>query len=399
MSNVETINSGSAARTSPGEVWHTAADAPTWQQEMATAVRDVGELFRLLSLPGRSDWLCDDAVADDAVAEHAVAEHAVAEHAVAEDAVAEDAGDNFPLLVPRSFVRRMHPGDSRDPLLRQVLPAPSGGGLGYANESVSDDGFSDDPVGDAAANVGAGLLQKYAGRALIVATGTCAVHCRYCFRQHYDYDDSPRGSPRDNAAWEPTIRQIAADPSLHEIIISGGDPLSWTDGRLAALVEPLAAISHVRRLRIHTRLPIVVPSRVTRALVTLLANMPAQAWMVVHANHAQELDESVATALARLAGGGVPLLNQAVLLRGVNDSVEALAALSERLVDVGVVPYYLHQLDRVRGAAHFEVPIDEGVRLVRALGERLPGYALPRYVQERAGATHKIDLLDGARLE
>jgi EF-P beta-lysylation protein EpmB len=347
-----------------------AADAPTWQQEMATAVRDVGELFRLLRLPAQPDRHDKDADST------------------------ENGGTHFPLLVPRSFVRRMRPGDPRDPLLRQVLPLPDKDDRDYPS-----DVFSNDPVGDAAALVGAGLLQKYAGRALIVATGTCAVHCRYCFRQHYDYDDSPRGSPREGAAWEPTIRQIAADESLHEIIISGGDPLSWSDGRLATLVGPLAAIPHVRRLRIHTRLPIVVPSRVTDALVALLADMPAQAWMVVHVNHAQELDESVAMALQRLAQAGVPLLNQAVLLRGVNDSVESLAALSERLVDIGVVPYYLHQLDRVRGAAHFEVPMDEGVRLVRALGERLPGYALPRYVQERAGATHKIDLLDGARLE
>jgi EF-P beta-lysylation protein EpmB len=374
MSNVKTINPAPSVDTPSEEVWHTEGDAPTWQQEMAAAVRDVDHLLRLLNLPDRSNRHADSRfLGGDG------------------SPGGEFPQPDFPLLVPRSFVRRMRPGDPRDPLLRQVLPAPEEYEPADSSNTSSSNGFSDDPVGDTAALVGAGLLQKYAGRALIVATGTCAVHCRYCFRQHYDYDDSPRGS----RAWESTIRQVADDESLREIIISGGDPLAWSDGRLAALIEPLAAIDHVRRLRIHTRLPIVVPSRVTDALVTLLADLPAQAWMVVHANHAQELDESVATALGRLARAGMPLLNQAVLLGGVNDSVDALCALSERLVDIGVVPYYLHQLDRVRGAAHFEVPIAEGVRLVRALSERLPGYALPRYVEERAGATHKIDLLDG----
>ncbi|MEZ6072566.1 MAG: EF-P beta-lysylation protein EpmB [Pirellulales bacterium] len=343
-----------------GQRW---VDAPTWQQELASAVRDLDELLRLVGLPERSP-LGGDGSGNRA----------------------------FPLLVPRSFVRRIRPGDPHDPLLRQVLPSPREHQPELAGEGVVATGYRDDPVGDTAATVAAGLLQKYAGRALIVATGTCAVHCRYCFRQHFDYGELPRGG----AAWEPTLRQIAADASLHEIIISGGDPLSWSDGRLAALVEPLVSIEHVRRVRIHTRLPIVVPSRVTDTLTALLADLPARVWMVVHANHAAELDASVAAALRRLAAAGVPLLNQAVLLRGVNDSVDALAELGERLVDVGVVPYYLHQLDRVRGAAHFDVPVREGVRLVRALSERLPGYAVPRYVQERAGASHKIDLLDTA---
>jgi KamA family protein len=188
------------------------------------------------------------------------------------------------------------------------------------------------------------------------------------------------------------LAEIAADGALREVILSGGDPLTLVDAQLAALVERLAAIPHVRWLRIHTRLPIMIPERVTSELLAWLRGTRLTPVMVLHANHAAELDASVATAVAQLADGGVPLLNQAVLLRGVNDSVAALAALSERLVDLRIIPYYLHQLDRVQGAAHFEVPIDEGQRIIAALREQLPGYAVPRYVTEVAGAAQKIIL-------
>jgi len=328
----------------------TAPSYASWQDALKDAVRDPDELCRLLDLPR-------ELVASARVA-----------------------AKQFGLFVPRGYLARMRPADPNDPLLRQVLPR--------YEEQADVPGFLADPVGDTAAARQAGLLQKYAGRVLLISTGTCAVHCRYCFRRHYPYSETP-GSL---AAWQPALAEIAADASLHEVILSGGDPLSIVDDALARLVARLDAIGHLRRLRIHTRLPIVIPERVTDALVTMLCRSRLTPIVVMHANHANELDDHVAAALGRLVDAGIPLLNQAVLLRGVNDSVDAQAGLWERLVDLRVMPYYLHQLDRVAGAAHFEVPIDEGRRIIRALRARLPGYAVPRYVQELPGAESKVGL-------
>lgn len=318
----------------------------SWQDALKDAVRDVGELCRLLELPPGT--------------------------------AAARAAKDFPLLVPRGYVARMRPDDPADPLLRQVLP------LGDELADVA--GFATDPVGDGAAARQPGLLQKYEGRVLLVTTGACAVHCRYCFRRHYPYSETPRSLDD----WRPALDEIAADRSVHEVILSGGDPLTLVDGALAGLIDELAAIRHVRRLRIHTRLPIVIPERVTDGLVAMLCDTRLVPIVVVHANHANELDQTVARALGRLADAGAPLLNQAVLLHGVNDSVEAQAALCERLVDLRVMPYYLHQLDRVAGAAHFEVPAEIGRDIVAQLRTRLPGYAVPRYVQEVPGAASKV---------
>jgi len=268
-------------------------------------------------------------------------------------------------------------GDPADPLLLQVLP------LGQELDSPPE--FTADPVGDAAARQAAGLLHKYEGRALLIATGACAVHCRYCFRREYPYSESPR-TPAD---WQPVIDRLAAEPAIDEAILSGGDPLTLVDSHLAGLVERLARVPHLHRLRIHTRLPIMIPSRVTADLLDWLRGTRLTPIVVIHANHPQEIDDSVAAALARLSDAGIPLLNQAVLLRGVNDSAEALIGLSRRLIDLRVMPYYLHQLDRVRGAAHFEVPISRGLALVQEMRRSLPGYAVPRYVQEVAGEKHK----------
>jgi EF-P beta-lysylation protein EpmB len=232
------------------------------------------------------------------------------------------------------------------------------------------------------------LLQKYHGRVLLIMTGACAVHCRYCFRRNFAYADAPRTA----IDWRPALEEIAADASLREAILSGGDPLTLIDARLAEFVQQLAAIPHLRRLRFHTRLPIMIPERVTDELIALLRGSRLTPILVVHANHANELDEHVAAALAKLADAGIVLLNQAVLLAGVNDSAEAQAALCERLVDLRVVPYYLHQLDPVAGAAHFEVPIDTGRRIINQLRERLPGYAVPRYVAEIPGEASKTIL-------
>jgi EF-P beta-lysylation protein EpmB len=232
------------------------------------------------------------------------------------------------------------------------------------------------------------LIQKYDRRALVIATGACAIHCRYCFRRHFPYGEAGL-TPERLAA---TASALAADETLDEVILSGGDPLSLSDGKLLQLVRAIEGIPHVQRLRVHTRLPVVIPSRVTRSLVRMLQQTRLAPWVVVHINHAQEIDDEVAKSLGRLINAGIPVLNQAVLLKGVNDSVEALEGLCRTLVNLRVMPYYLHQLDRVTGAAHFEVEEATGLLLIESLRERLPGYAVPRYVREVAGATSKTPL-------
>ena len=321
-----------------------------WRKALSQAVRDPAELLELLVLP--PELL----------------------------PAAQQAAAQFPLRVPRSFVARMQKGNPADPLLRQVLP--------LGEELVTTDGFTTDPVGDRDAMVIPGLLHKYSGRVLLVTTAACGIHCRYCFRRHFPYQQA-------NAAamdWQPALDYIAADPSIHEVILSGGDPLSLSDQRLARLVKQLAAIPHLKRLRLHTRQVIVLPERVDAELLDWLKACHLQTVMVVHTNHANEIDHEVTNALRRLQQTGVTLLNQAVLLKGVNDEVQALAALSERLFAAQVLPYYLHQLDRVHGARHFEVSDAMAVELVQALRTRLPGYLVPRLVREEAGKLAKFPL-------
>ncbi len=328
-----------------------------WQQELAEAIRTPADLLHRLQLP--SEW----------------------------QPAVEQAAGLFPLLVPESFLRRMVPGDPRDPLLLQVLP--------LAAETVNTPGFVADPVDDAAAERAPGLLQKYAGRALLITSGACAVHCRYCFRREYPYADAPR----QLVDWEPALAALAADESLHEVLLSGGDPLMLTDARLSALLERLEAIPHLRRVRLHTRLPIVLPARVTPGLIERLRASRLTPIVVVHANHPQELQDDCAAALRSLVRSGITTLNQAVLLRGINDDGATLQGLCERLIDLGVLPYYLHQLDRVRGAAHFEVSAAAGRAIVTALRTRLPGYAIPQFVREEAGQPSKTPLLHVEGLE
>ncbi len=322
----------------------------TWQKELKTAVRDLETLARLVELP------CEDLIADGG------------------------ASRDFPLVVPRHYVARMRPGRRHDPLLLQVLP--------QAVEMVHVDSFTRDPVGEQAAQVMPGLLHKYAGRALLVLTGTCAVHCRYCFRRHFPYDAGPAAAD----AWDAPVAAITDDASIREVILSGGDPFTLTDSRLQRWVERIAAIPHVQRLRVHTRLPIVIPSRVTDALLRTLSAARPAVMVVVHANHAQEIDTDVADALGRFVDTGIPVLNQAVLLRGVNDTVTAQHDLCETLVNHRVIPYYLHQLDRVAGGAHFETPPEHGVQIIAELRARLPGYAVPRFVVETPGEPAKTVL-------
>jgi L-lysine 2,3-aminomutase len=286
----------------------------------------------------------------------------------------------FPLFAPRSYLNRIERGNPHDPLLRQILPLDE--------EFDRPDGFSNDPVGDLAAAKSPALLQKYHGRALMVTTGACAVHCRYCFRRHFPYEQSPPSAE----VWSESIQVIAADDGIREVILSGGDPLTIVDSLLAELADQLTAIPHLARLRIHTRLPIMIPERVNDELLGWLRGTRLTPIVVIHANHPAELQGSAADAIGRLVDAGVPVLNQSVLLHGVNDDLETLVALSERLVELRAMPYYLHQLDRVTGASHFEVPVSRGLELIEELQSRLPGYAVPRYVQEVAGAAHKIPL-------
>ncbi len=319
-----------------------------WRGELSRAVSDPEELLTMLGLPRE---LLPAATA---------------------------AARRFPLRVPRGFVARMRRGDPNDPLLLQVLP------LGRELEEVA--GFVGDPVGDLSAAAAPGLLHKYQGRALLIVAGGCAVNCRYCFRREFPYADHPL----TGAAQRQALRYLAADPTLSEVILSGGDPLLWGDGRLAALAEELARIPHLRRLRVHTRLPIVLPERVDDRLLGWLTGTRLQPVMVVHANHPREIDGAVAARLRRLREAGVTVLNQAVLLAGINNSAAVLGELSEVLFAAGVLPYYLHLLDRVRGAAHFEVEKARAARIVGEMATQLPGYLVPKLVREEAGQNAKV---------
>lgn len=321
-----------------------------WQQAWRDAVTDPRELLELLGLDALHAALLP----------------------------AADAG--FALRVPRGFVARMRRGDAADPLLLQVLPQVA--------ELVAANGFTHDAVGDMDARLGGGVLHKYAGRALLIATGSCAVNCRYCFRRHFPYAEQTAAAHR----WRDAVECIRADASLEEVILSGGDPLSLATPKLAELSDALAAVPHVRRLRIHTRLPVVLPERVDAELCAWLQRLPWPTALVLHANHANELDAAVAQACALLRASGASLLNQSVLLRGVNDDADTLAALSRRLFDCGVLPYYLHQLDRVQGSAHFEVDDASALALVEAVRHRLPGYLVPKLVREVGGEASKRPL-------
>jgi EF-P beta-lysylation protein EpmB len=326
---------------------HRAQPRP-WQQLWREAITDPRELLDLLDLGHLADRLLPGA----------------------------DTG--FPMRVPRGYAARMRRGDPADPLLRQVLP--------LAAELAPTPGYVDDAVGDLAARAAPGVLRKYRGRALLIATGSCAVHCRYCFRRHFPYAEETAAAGQ----WHAAIAHLRADSAIEEVILSGGDPWSLATPKLAELTAALAPIAHLRRLRIHTRLPVVLPERVDAALCAWLERLPWPVAVVLHANHANELDAAVAAACGRLRAAGATLLNQSVLLRGVNDDVETLAALSERLFACGVVPYYLHQLDPVAGAAHFAVPDARARQLVEDLRARLSGYLLPRLVREVPGAIAKL---------
>jgi EF-P beta-lysylation protein EpmB len=287
-------------------------------------------------------------------------------------------------MVPPLWLELIEPGNLDDPLLRQILPG--------AAELIATPGYSSDPVGEHGCGSVPGLLHKYHGRALLVATNACAIHCRYCFRREYPYE-----TESGPGVWQQAITAIAEDPTCTEVLLSGGDPWSLPNNRLRSLVEALSDIPHLRRLRWHTRLPVTVPERCDQGLLEVLdlwsqSRAAAQQVIVVHCNHPRELAPTVLQGLARLRSTGSTLLNQSVLLKGVNDAASTLGALSETLHEHGILPYYVHQLDRVTGTAHFAVEDDQAVAILDELRQQLPGYLVPKLVREIAGEPSKTPL-------
>lgn len=341
------------------------ATANGWKTILAEAIRDPRELCRLLELP--ETW--------------------------AEQAT--QAGKGFPLLLPRSVLPRIQKGNPDDPVLRQFLPTEA--------ELQSVPGFSKDPLEEQTASPSPGILAKYSGRILILTHPACPVHCRYCFRRHFPYAELLRSKGHgersaDEAALTPrlippVVDYLFAHPDVREVILSGGDPLLLDDEAIEEWMRSLGKVPSVNRVRFHTRMPVVIPERVTEALVQILRTSRLASVVVLHVNHPQEIDAGVAEAINRLRETRAILLVQSVLLAGVNDSAEVLAALYEILGSLGVLPYYLHQLDRVSGAHHFEVPEGRGREIVEQLRRLLPGYLVPRYVREVPRAPSKVPLI------
>lgn len=318
-----------------------------WQQELSRLVTSADELFSLLDLDPRT---LPEALA---------------------------ASRLFPLRVTHSFIARMKKGNPNDPLLLQVLP--------LANEQLTIQGYTPDPLRETEVNPIPGLLHKYQSRVLVTLTGVCAIHCRYCFRRSFPYHDNNPG----RAGWGALFDYIQKDSNINEVIISGGDPLAVTDDYLSQFMTGLSQIPNIKRLRLHTRLPVVLPARITSDLIETLTRFTMKPVMVLHVNHANELDESVRDAIRLLQNANITLLNQSVLLKNVNDTETALVALSERLFECGVLPYYLHTLDKVNGAAHFDIPLDAAKALHVRMKACLPGYLVPRLVTEMAGEVSK----------
>ena len=327
--------------------------ANEWQRILARSWRDPVEFCRQFQF--------DDSLATSALSAHR----------------------DFRFFCPQPFAQRIEPGNINDPLLKQVWPTAAETDPGIQTQQTSLD-----PLREQDFVTRPGLLQKYRGRALLITTGACAIHCRYCFRRSFPYEQSPKSL----AQWQDSLTALAADPSISEVILSGGDPLILTNGILVGLLTALDSIGQIRRIRLHTRLPIMIPDRIDAELVTALEGLRSQVVIVIHSNHAQEFDPEVDAAIHRLGLAGCQLLNQSVLLRGVNDSVAVLQQLSERLLAAGVLPYYLHQMDPIRGANHFSVPIAEGRCLIEKLRSQVSGYLVPRYVVEQPGDSSKTIL-------
>ncbi|MBD8162045.1 EF-P beta-lysylation protein EpmB [Erwinia persicina] len=321
-----------------------------WLHQLADVITDPDELLQLLALQHHPELVSG-----------------------------HDARRLFALRVPRAFAARMRKGDPQDPLLLQVITSQQ--------EFVDAPGYSTDPL-DEQSSVVPGLLHKYRNRALLLVKGGCAVNCRYCFRRHFPYSDN-QGNKRN---WQQALEYIRQQPELDEIIFSGGDPLMAKDHELDWLMSELEQIPHIRRLRIHTRLPVVIPKRITETLCQRLAQSRLQTLMVTHINHAQEIDDDLRLAMQSLKQAGVTLLNQSVLLRGINDNAATLATLSNALFDAGILPYYLHVLDKVQGAAHFYVDDERARVIMRELLGRVSGYMVPKLAREIGGEPSKTPL-------
>jgi L-lysine 2,3-aminomutase len=287
------------------------------------------------------------------------------------------AQSQFKTRIPKRFVEKMAFGDAFDPLLRQVLAVD--------DELQEHDEYDLDPLGEKKATKLPGMLHKYHGRVLLTLSASCAINCRYCFRRHFDYTNNNPGKSR----YQKAIAAILRDDSIHEVILSGGDPLLANDDLLKELITSLEGIKHVKTLRIHSRIPIVLPERITPAFLTLVKKTPLNTVMVFHCNHPNELDNDIKGASSKLKEAGCHLLNQSVLLKGVNDDVDTLVALSHQLFSFGIMPYYLHLLDKVSGAAHFEVTLCEAQQIYKDIQSLLPGYLVPKLVQEIAGRKNK----------
>lgn len=291
-----------------------------------------------------------------------------------------DLNPKFRLRVPQAYIDKIKKGDANDPLLLQILPMLA------ENEATGDI----DPVGDLEAMPSSGLLHKYHGRALIISTAACAIHCRYCFRRHFPYSDAQALSSQ----WPKTLEYLNQHTEIQEVILSGGDPLVLDDEKLKSLCRDLENIHHIKWLRIHTRLPVVLPARITPSLMTWLGESRFRITVVTHANHANELGVDELTALHDLKNANITLLNQSVLLKDVNDDASTLIDLSHRLHDAGVMPYYLHLLDQVQGGLHFDVDRVKACKIIDNMRAKLPGYLVPRLVTEEKGARSKTLISD-----
>ncbi|MDN6319451.1 MAG: EF-P beta-lysylation protein EpmB [Marinobacter sp.] len=326
-------------------------DNRSWQQLLSSSITSPKELLERLNLPA-DKWL------PGAEAGHRL----------------------FQTRVPEPFLARMEKGNPADPLLRQVLP--------LSLETGAAEGFVADPLQEDGAIQTTGLIRKYRSRALLMVTGQCAINCRYCFRRHFPYNEQRLG-PADR---QKVLDTLAASPEINEVIFSGGDPLAVSDQRLSQWAAAISSIPHIRRIRLHTRLPVVIPQRVCDALLTWISNTQVQVVMVLHINHPAEIDLSTRHALNQLRSVGVTLLNQSVILKDVNDDADVLENLSEALFDAGVLPYYLHAFDPVAGAQHFDVPDEKARVLVRELLSRLPGFLVPKLVREVPGKPAKTPI-------
>ena len=279
---------------------------------------------------------------------------------------------NFPLNLPRRLAAKMEKDTLDDPIFRQFVP--------LVDETIDKPGFVAEPLQDSSFRKSKKLLQKYKGRALIVTTSSCAMNCRFCFRQNFPYE-------KETPGFEEEIALLSKDPTLSEVILSGGDPLSLSDETLASLCIAIDSIPHIKRIRFHSRFPIGIPERINETLLSIFKNSSKQIFFVVHCNHPKELDPDVVASLRKIALLGIPLLNQSVLLKGVNDDPQVLLQLSESLINAGVIPYYLHEHDRVSGTSHFASP--RGPELIRSLQESISGFGVPRLVREQPGYPSK----------